>query len=82
MIKRFLLACLFLTPLFVHAESLTTDNLILNGNFESGNLNNWTTEGNVKVFNQVKQRTRTHTKDPVSHTKKETSKQNGNKNKN
>ena len=51
MIKRFLLACLFLTPLFVHAESLTTDNLILNGNFESGNLNNWTTEGNVKVFN-------------------------------
>ena len=51
MIKRFLSACLFLTPLFVHAESLTTDSLILNGNFESGNLNHWTTEGNVAVFN-------------------------------
>lgn len=51
MIKRFLLACIFSTPYLLHAESLTTDSLILNGNFESGNLNHWTTEGNVAVFN-------------------------------
>lgn len=51
MIKRFLLACIFFTPYLLHAESLTTNNLILNGNFESGNLNHWTTEGDVAVFN-------------------------------
>lgn len=51
MIKRFLLACIFSTPYLVHAESLTTNSLILNGNFESGNLNHWTTEGDVAVFN-------------------------------
>jgi len=51
MIKRFLLACIFSTPYLVHAESLTTNNLLLNGNFESGNLNHWTTEGDVAVFN-------------------------------
>ena len=51
MIKRFLLACIFCTPFLVHAESLTTTNLILNNNFESGNLDHWITEGDVKVFN-------------------------------
>lgn len=51
MIKRFLLACIFFTPYLLHAESLTTNSLILNGNFESGNLNHWTTEGDVAVFN-------------------------------
>jgi len=51
MIKRFLLVCVFCTPLFSHAESLTTDNLITNGNFETGDTNGWTTDGDVAVFN-------------------------------
>ena len=51
MIKRFLLACIFFTPYLLHADSLTTNNLLLNENFESGNLNHWTTEGDVAVFN-------------------------------
>jgi len=33
------------------AEEKTTSNLITNGNFETGNSNNWTTSGNVQVLN-------------------------------
>jgi len=33
------------------AEEITTNNLISNGNFESGNANNWTTNGDVQVLN-------------------------------
>ena len=36
---------------FVSAEEKTTSNLITNGNFETGNSNNWTTSGNVQVLN-------------------------------
>ena len=39
------------TPCFVLAETLTTDNLIVNGTFESGNSNGWTTNGDVQVLN-------------------------------
>ena len=34
---------------FVSAEEKTTSNLITNGNFETGNANNWTTSGNTSV---------------------------------
>ena len=33
------------------AEEITTNNLITNGNFETGNANSWTTNGNVQVLN-------------------------------
>ena len=33
------------------AEEKTTNNLITNGNFETGNANGWTTNGNVQVLN-------------------------------
>ena len=35
----------------VKAEEITTGNLITNGNFETGNANNWTTSGDVQVLN-------------------------------
>ena len=31
------------------AEEITTDNLIINNNFETGNANGWTTNGDVQV---------------------------------
>ena len=33
------------------AEEITTNNLITNGNFETGNANSWTTSGDVRVLN-------------------------------
>ena len=33
------------------AEEITTDNLLTNGNFETGNANGWTTSGDVQVLN-------------------------------
>ena len=33
------------------AEEITTGNLVTNGNFETGNANNWTTSGDVQVLN-------------------------------
>ena len=33
------------------AEEITTNNLITNGNFETGNSNSWTTNGDVQVLN-------------------------------
>tara|TARA_R100000781_G_scaffold40246_1_gene27864 strand:- start:1111 stop:2451 length:1341 start_codon:yes stop_codon:yes gene_type:complete len=33
------------------AEEITTNNLITNGNFETGNANGWTTNGDVEVLN-------------------------------
>ena len=35
----------------ISATEKTTGNLITNGNFETGNSNNWTTTGNVDVLN-------------------------------
>ena len=35
----------------ISATEKTTSNLITNGNFETGNSNNWTTTGNVDVLN-------------------------------
>ena len=51
MIKRFLLACIFFTPYLLHADTLTTDNLITNGTFENGNSNGWISNGDVQVLN-------------------------------
>jgi len=34
----------------ISAEEITTNNLITNGNFETGNSNGWTTEGDVQVL--------------------------------
>jgi hypothetical protein len=42
---------LTLVILGAKAEELTTDNLITNGNFETGNANGWTTSGDVQVLN-------------------------------
>ena len=33
------------------ADTKTTNNLITNGNFETGNTNGWTTSGDVQVLN-------------------------------
>ena len=42
---------LTLVILGAKAEEITTGNLITNGNFETGNANNWTTSGDVQVLN-------------------------------
>ena len=42
---------LLLIPIISFAEVQTTDNLILNNNFETGNSNSWTTNGDVQVLN-------------------------------
>ena len=47
-VLTFLLTILTLTT---SAEEITTNNLITNGNFETGNSNGWTTTGNVSVLN-------------------------------
>ena len=47
----FLISGLMLLTLTTLAEEITTNNLISNGNFESGNANNWTTNGDVQVLN-------------------------------
>ena len=47
---KWLISFLFLFTI-VNAEELTTGNLITNGNFETGNANNWTTTGDVSVLN-------------------------------
>jgi len=47
---KWLIPFLFLFTI-VNAEELTTGNLITNGNFETGNANNWTTTGDVSVLN-------------------------------
>ena len=47
---RWLIAFLFLFTI-AQAEEITTNNLITNGNFETGNANGWTTSGNVQVLN-------------------------------
>lgn len=53
MIKKLLLR-LFLATMTLtisHAAEQTTGNLITNGNFETGNANGWTTQGDVQVLN-------------------------------
>ena len=42
---------LMMSTLTISAEEITTNNLITNGNFETGNANDWTTNGNVQVLN-------------------------------
>ena len=42
---------LTLVTLGAKAEEITTNNLITNGNFETGNANGWTTSGDVQVLN-------------------------------
>ena len=48
-VSIFLLMILTLTTSL--AEEKTTNNLITNGNFETGNANGWTTNGDVQVLN-------------------------------
>jgi len=48
-VSIFLLMILTLTTSL--AEEKTTNNLITNGNFETGNSNGWTTNGDVQVLN-------------------------------
>jgi len=43
------LVLLLLLTANVLAEEITTNNLITNGNFETGNANSWTTSGNTSV---------------------------------
>ena len=40
---------LMILTLTTSAEDITTDNLLTNGNFETGNANGWTTSGNTQV---------------------------------
>ena len=40
---------LMILTLTTSAEEITTDNLLTNGNFETGNANGWTTSGNTQV---------------------------------
>ena len=47
---KWLIPFLFLFTL-VNAEEITTNNLITNGNFETGNSNGWTVTGDVQVLN-------------------------------
>ena len=47
---KWLIPFLFLFTL-VNAEEVTTNNLITNGNFETGNSNGWTVTGDVQVLN-------------------------------
>ena len=47
---KWLITFLFLFTI-VNAEEITTGNLITNGNFETGNANGWTTNGDVQVLN-------------------------------
>ena len=42
---------LMILTLTTSAEEITTNNLITNGNFETGNSNGWTTNGDVQVLN-------------------------------
>ena len=42
---------LMILTLTTSAEEITTNNLITNGNFETGNANGWTTNGDVEVLN-------------------------------
>ena len=46
-----LIVLLMTSTLTTLAEEITTDNLITNGNFETGNSNGWTTNGDVQVLN-------------------------------
>ena len=48
---QFIVLTLLLTMLTLttSAEEITTNNLITNGNFETGNANSWTTSGNTSV---------------------------------
>jgi len=48
---RFIVSILLLIilTLTTSAEEITTDNLLTNGNFETGNANGWTTSGDVQV---------------------------------
>ena len=45
---KWLILFLFTTA---QADSITTGNLVTNGNFETGNANSWTTSGDVQVLN-------------------------------
>ena len=49
---RFIVSILLLMILThtISAEEITTNNLITNGNFETGNSNRWTTTGDVQVL--------------------------------
>lgn len=51
--KKLLLSslCLLLSLSLSNAQERTTGNLITNGNFETGNANGWTTQGDVQVLN-------------------------------
>lgn len=45
-----LICLLMILTLTTSAEEITTNNLITNGNFETGNANSWTTNGDVQVL--------------------------------
>ena len=46
-----LLLSWFVNSVGLKAEEITTGNLLTNGNFETGNANGWTTNGDVQVLN-------------------------------
>ena len=46
-----LLLSWFASSVGLKAEEITTNNLLTNGNFETGNANGWTTNGDVQVLN-------------------------------